>query len=206
MTPANTKPPGISDLDRRAAVFKALGHPTRLLMVNLSWEKARHGEELAAILKITPATASFHLAQLVEVGLLLARRDPPYQMYAPDRARFAATLEALARTPQPPLEGGADPYRQKVLRSFMRHGRLVSLPAQRKKRDVILEKLAEEFEFGRDYPEREVNLRLAEFFDDFFTLRRELIGRGLMTRDKGIYRRVAEPELRTPQQMDDHAL
>ncbi len=111
-------------------------------------------------------------------------------MYAPDKARFGATLESLCRQPQQEVPPGTDDYQQKVLRAFLKQGRLVRIPAQRKKRDVILDVLAELFEPDRDYPEREVNLKLAEFHEDFFTLRRELIGRGLMTREGGVYRRV----------------
>ena len=181
-------------MNARAAVFKALGHPTRLLMVSLAWDRPRHGEELAAILKITPATVSHHLAQLVEAGLMGARRDGAYQMYAPNKARFGATLESLCHQPQQNAPPDNDAYRQKVLRAFLKEGRLIRIPAQRKKRDVILNLLVQAFEPGREYPEREVNLKLSEYHEDFFTLRRELVGRGLMTRGGGIYRRVAEPE------------
>ena len=83
-----------------------------------------------------------------------------------------------------------DPFREKVLRDFFKHGRLIKIPSQRKKRDVILEKMVQSFEFERDYPEKEVNTIILEFHDDFATLRRELIGLGLMTRENGIYQRV----------------
>nr|MCR4869812.1 DUF2087 domain-containing protein [Atopobiaceae bacterium] len=63
-------------------------------------------------------------------------------------------------------------------------------PAQRKKRLIVLERLAEEFEPGRDYSEREVNLAIANFHDDFCTLRRDLVDECFMRREDGQYRRV----------------
>lgn len=83
-----------------------------------------------------------------------------------------------------------DTFRHKVLRDFIKHGRLVQIPAQRKKRDYILEKIAEGFEFERRYAESEVNQIILEFHEDFATLRRELIGLGLLARENGVYWRV----------------
>lgn len=179
----------------RALLFKALSHPARLLILNLAWDRARTGEELAAILNLTPATVSHHLAQLSEVGLVGFQAQGNYRLYRTVAPALAPTLETLVRAPQP--AGPDDPearYRHKVLRAFMPHGRLIQIPAQRKKRDVILDFLAREFEPGRDYPEREVNLKISEYADDFFTLRRELVERGLLTRAAGIYRRVPDGE------------
>ena len=51
----------------------------------------------------------------------------------------------------------------------------------------VLEKLLESFEKGRQYTEKEVNLILADFNDDFCTLRREMIAENLMERDHGTY-------------------
>jgi ArsR family transcriptional regulator, arsenate/arsenite/antimonite-responsive transcriptional repressor len=61
---------------------------------------------------------------------------------------------------------------------------------QLKKQQIVLERLVEEFEPDRDYPEREVNQTLFEFHEDVAALRRGFIDRGLMTRERGVYRRV----------------
>ena len=70
------------NLEERAQLFKALGHPARLLMMNLIQQKPRHGEELAAILNLKPATVSHHLAKLADAGLLTATKDQYYQMFS----------------------------------------------------------------------------------------------------------------------------
>jgi hypothetical protein len=81
---------------------------------------------------------------------------------------------------------------EKVIRAFVRDGRLVSIPAKPSKREVLLPWLLDEcFPEDRDYEEKEVNQRLALLYPDVSALRRYLIDAGLMTRDAGIYRRAA---------------
>ena len=189
------------DLEARAAFFKALGHSARLLILNLARVKPRHGEELAAILGLNPATISHHLAKLAHVGLLKSTKDQYYQTYSLVGNLFEKRVGELVRLPQPGLaaEVEEDAYRTKVLRTFFNCGRLIGIPAQLKKRQIILEQLALEFEPGRAYSEREVNQILVEFHEDVASLRRGLISIGLMEREKGVYRRAAgNPPSREP--------
>lgn len=180
-------------LEQRADFFKALGHPSRVLIVNLCKQKSRHTEELASILSITPATVSHHLKQLEAAGILEGIKDGYYQNYSVKKAVLEQTLAALVSLREVQIEQSSetDGFRLKVLNTFFKHGRLRAIPAQRKKRDIILEKILTAFEFDHAYFEPEVNLILSEFHEDFFTLRRELIGAGLMTRQKGVYSRIA---------------
>lgn len=182
-----------TNLEMRAQFFKALGHPARLLILNLTQSKPRYTEELAAILNLKPATVSHHLSQLTAVGLLTSQKDQYYQMYSLTGDMLRKTLEELVTLPQPGLETAVaqDAYRDKVLKSFFKRGRLTQIPAQQKKRLVIMEKLVEEFEPDQSYSEQEVNRILIEFHDDVATLRRELIAFKLMTRDHGIYQRTS---------------
>jgi hypothetical protein len=81
---------------------------------------------------------------------------------------------------------------ERVIRAFVRDGRLTSIPAKPRKRELLLPYLLDlAFPEDRDYEEREVNQRLALLHRDVAALRRYLIDGGLMTRDAGIYRRVA---------------
>lgn len=84
-------------------------------------------------------------------------------------------------------------YEAKVLRDFMVDGRLKSIPARAKKKDVVLRHLVTLFEPGRRYPESEVNLVLQRVHPDYASLRRFLVDAGLMARDHGIYWRVGMP-------------
>jgi ArsR family transcriptional regulator len=184
------------NLEARAELFKSLGHPARLLILNLVAMRPRHGEELAAILKLKPATISFHLAKLMNVGLLSSRKDQYYQVYSLVGDPLKKTLEEVVELPQPGLMAGVevDAYRKKVLRTFFKHGRLTQIPAQLKKWQVILEKLVEEFEPERRYTELEVNRILLEFHEDVATLRRDLVDLGYMERESGVYWRVIHPQ------------
>jgi hypothetical protein len=85
--------------------------------------------------------------------------------------------------------------REKVLRAFVRDGRLVSIPAKPKKRELLLPFILERcFPEDRDYEEKEVNQRLALLYQDVSALRRYLIDARLMTREAGIYRRTTPPD------------
>jgi hypothetical protein len=75
-----------------------------------------------------------------------------------------------------------------VLRAFMnRDGRLLTVPAKRAKRLVVLDHLAQLFEPGERYPEPEVNRRLRAVHDDVAMLRRYLVDEGFLAREAGFY-------------------
>lgn len=185
-----TKSDKEENLEARAQLFKALGHPMRLLIMNLVLTKARHGEELAAILHLNPATVSHHLTKLADAGLLEARKDQYYQTYSLAQNVLQRTLDEVIRLPQPDLRAQVTPdaYREKVLRIFFKRGRLKQIPSQHKKQRIILEHIAQEFEPDRDYEEQEVNRILVEFNDDVAWLRRSLVEHKIMRRAHGIYR------------------
>lgn len=178
-----------ADLNARAAVFRALSHPVRLTLLRLTWTEPLSGETLARLMNLAPATVSHHLAQLAEAGLTTVRPDGHHRLHGANHAALGVTLATLIRGETAP-PAAEDPYRARVLRAFLKDGRLTRIPAQRKKRDVILHELAALFEPGRTYTEREVSDALAEFHPDFFTLRRELVGLGLLARENGMYWRV----------------
>ena len=82
-------------------------------------------------------------------------------------------------------------------RAFFKDGKLVSIPAQHKKRVYVLERLLEEFELQTVYPEAEVNKTLGRFHSDVTWLRRELVSQRMMVRSEGRYMRVSS-YVRTP--------
>ena len=81
-------------------------------------------------------------------------------------------------------------FERRVIRSFIRDGRLTTIPARERRRQVIYRYLRDVvFTEDRAYPEREVNQRLALFHPDVATIRRGMVDAGLVTRDGGEYRR-----------------
>ncbi|WP_428718335.1 DUF2087 domain-containing protein [Undibacterium curvum] len=75
----------------------------------------------------------------------------------------------------------------RVMASFVRDGRLLKIPEQRKKRLVILHWLLAQLDQHRPYPEAELNQFLLQFHEDCATLRREMIMHGLMQRENAVY-------------------
>jgi biotin operon repressor len=175
-------------------LFKALADEKRIRIAALLSRRELSVQEIAAEVELSPATVSHHLAILREAGLVEARHEQYYTLYRFRQQPMLDALKAMAIRPEPPEFGEEIPkFDQKVLAVYLVEGRLISIPTQRKKRDVILRYLAEQFDAGRVYSEKEVNQILVAYHDDVATLRRELVAEdaGLLRRDNGQYRRVS---------------
>ena len=83
-----------------------------------------------------------------------------------------------------------DAWERKVLKDFFEGTRLKEIPASRKKRSVIINWLANQFEPGVRYPEAQVNEIIERHHPDTAWLRRELIAEKLMQRENGMYWRI----------------
>ena len=169
-------------------ILKAVADETRLAVIAELEKSDSYVERLAEILSLTPATVCYHLKKMEKAGLVTCSRTQFYIIYSLRREVFSMTLGELAASALPERTAD-DPYREKVLSAFFRDGRLTALPVQKKKREIVLASIAERFDKGADYSEREVNEILFGVCDDPCTLRRELVGSGFMERKNGIYRR-----------------
>jgi hypothetical protein len=69
-------------------------------------------------------------------------------------------------------------------------GRLITVPAKRAKRLLVLDRLAQLFEPGERYPESEVNRLLRTAHEDVAMLRRYLVDEGFLDREAGVYWRI----------------
>jgi hypothetical protein len=78
----------------------------------------------------------------------------------------------------------------RVLATFVKDGRIVTMPTKRAKRLVVLDHVAQSFEPGRTYPEAEVNEVLRSFHEDVAALRRYLVDEGFLTREANVYWRT----------------
>jgi ArsR family transcriptional regulator len=180
--------------------LRALADASRLRIIGLLSGRAMAVEELAAASGLSAGTVVHHLKRLEAVGLVESKPRRPYVEYAVRIDRLQAVSKQLADLDRvdeagaelPGPEGESLPaYDAKVLRTFLQGGRLVSIPAQEKKRLVVLRYLtAHCFAEGRAYPEREINEALAAYNGDVAALRRYIVGAGLMTRSDGEYRRT----------------
>ena len=169
--------------------FKALADKNRLKIVGLLAEKSYSVEELAEMLQLKPPTVSHHLAKLVEAGLVRSHSESYYSVYQLDQSALEVKTRSMfsqRELSSVASEVDADAYDKKVIRDYSRRdGRLKTLPAQRKKLDAILRYVVKAFDEGKRYSEKQVNEILSRYHEDTATLRRELVGSGLMQRAGG---------------------
>ncbi len=172
-------------------IGRALADPTRIRILGLLAERPMYGQELAKVLDVKPPTVSHHIAPLVNAGLVRIRRENNYHYYELDSEgleHLAESTQHIARSlfAASPLPPKSD-EKARVVATFIKDGRLVSIPAQYKKRRYVMEELACSFEWGRLYDEKEVNAILKTFHDDVASLRREFIDQRIMMRESGRY-------------------
>lgn len=99
-----------------------------------------------------------------------------------EAARSVADLEI----PMDPVIGyGMTDAEQEVLSRYFSGRTLVEIPTGRSKRQVVLERLAQEFDVGRRYSEQQVNETLRPFHTDTAALRRHLVDEGFLDRTPG---------------------
>ena len=173
--------------------FKALANEARLKIVGLLAHQPRSVDELATMLNLSAPTVSHHLARLQAAGLVEARAEQHYHVYALNQATLETMAREILSTQTLDEMVGAvneDAFAQKVLGDFVVRGRLKTIPSQLKKRDVVVRWLAQKFEPGKRYPEKQVNAILKAHHEDFATLRRELVDHALLARKDGVYWRV----------------
>ena len=144
---------------------------------------ARTVEEVQRSTALSTRALVTALGRLVASELVVRNDDGDH--FVVEEAFRAA---AIAAAPEP---GGHEPdlvdQTTRVLRSFLRDNRLSSIPAAHGKRLIILDHLAQAFEPGRRYRERDVNAILARWHEDTAALRRYLVDDGFLDREGGEY-------------------
>ncbi len=79
------------------------------------------------------------------------------------------------------------------LRAFLRDGRIDAMPAKHSRRRQLLAEVAQVFEPGVRYPERQVDDVLGVLYPDYATLRRYLVDEDFLDRAEGEYWRIGGP-------------
>jgi hypothetical protein len=173
------------------AFFKAMANESRLRIVGLLAQRERTVQELAETLSLKEPTVSHHLAVLKDLGLVTVRPDGVMRWHALDAQALATMNRRLVSPDEVAALVPEESWESRVLAGFLdAEGRLKVVPASRRKRWVILQWLVEQFDEDRRYPEAEVNATLQRRHWDSATLRRELIGAAMMTREAGVYWRL----------------
>jgi hypothetical protein len=167
-------------------ILRALADPQRLAIAGLLARGPRTAAELASEIGLAPRRVRTHLTRLTSTGVARLQNDRRTYTLDPETLRWAAQQVGPPRDAGLAL-GAATEDEEAVLKTFFRDGRLTEIPTKRAKRLIVLERIAIEFEPGRDYDEKEVNVVLSAFFNDHASLRRYLVDEGFLDRDHGRY-------------------
>lgn len=171
-------------------LFKCLADKSRLQILKSLMQEDMYVERLAERLNLTAPTISFHLKKLEDVGAVESHKEQYYMMYSIKKEVFMTNIMDIIKeesTEAQLQKEREEAYRKKVIDAFFEYGRLKSIPSQRKKERIVLEEIAKVFEKGKIYTEREVNILIADFHDDFCTIRRDMISEKILDREHASY-------------------
>lgn len=180
--------------DRLLQFFQVFSNESRLRLIGHLANAEHSVGQLAQLLGLREPTVSHHLAELKELGLVEMRADGNMRFY---RLNTKA-LETISKDifAQPNLAALVPRSQlseeERILGSWVRDGRLREIPAQEKKKQVIVRWLAQQIDPDRHWAEKEFNEWLKQFNPDFATLRRYLVESGYVMRENGIYWRTPE--------------
>ena len=173
-------------MKEKLQLLKLLADETRLEILNILLREDSYVEKLACELSLTPATICYHLKKMEAAGIVNCSRTQFYMIYSVNREIFDKPLYELIKS-DVPTPDGEEKYESEVLSHFFKYGKLTQIPTQRKKREIVLQKIAEAFQFGRKYTETEVNDIIHNFHEDHCTIRREMVACGIMIRENAMY-------------------
>lgn len=177
--------------------FAALSDEERLRIAGLLAGHEATVQEIATLLQMRPRAVARHLATLADAGLVRSTQRGAPSNWSLDIAALREQrkrLLARERAASPADEPGTPEWERSVLANFFDGELLAVIPANLKKRHVVLAWLVERFERDTRYPEREVNEIIKRHHPDSSALRRELIDHRYMQRENGVYWRVERTE------------
>ncbi|OZM56843.1 ArsR family transcriptional regulator [Lottiidibacillus patelloidae] len=179
-------------LNRLVNFHKTLGDPTRIRILSLLATGPLHGQAIAGKLGLKAPTITHHMTKLRDTGIVFQRRDKNTIYYYIDEDKVRSYSDALAnmltQANNEKEEDGSMKTQATILNNFLEaDGTLKHLPAQRKKKIIVLKHIIKGLERGKKYPEKEINDYIKRFHSDYATIRREFIINHFMYRENNIY-------------------
>ncbi|MGG3622768.1 metalloregulator ArsR/SmtB family transcription factor [Bacillus gobiensis] len=163
-------------LNRVIQFHKTLGDETRLKIIALLRSGPLHGQALSGKLGLKPPTITHHIGKLKEVGLIKERREKNTVYFYFIESELERSLHVTKEIGKKQKLKVTLEERHTIEKNFFSpDGKLMQIPAQQKKKIIILAKLAEGLEANKVYSEREISDYLKRYHNDYATLRRELI-------------------------------
>ncbi|WP_053376995.1 DUF2087 domain-containing protein [Paenibacillus sp. FJAT-27812] len=184
-------------LDKVVAYHKALADATRIKLLIMLAEGELNGQELAEKLGVTPATVTHHATKLREASLINERREKNTIYFSLNhyfiKSNASAAEQLIYRNAGTErglesMEESSKRLQDSVIRNFFTaEGKLKHIPAQHKKKLIALQHIVSQLTRGQKYTEKEINVFIKGFHDDFATIRREFIMHQYMFRENDIY-------------------
>ena len=193
------------EMEKIVSFLKVMADKSRFRLLSLLSEREYTVKELAEELELKEPTISWHLTMLRNNDMVDVRQEGTSHYYRLKQQGVHALLKDLKRKVQEEAaQDDSDEFERQILNTFFQkegvreikledrtiqvvQHRLKEIPTQRKKQVIVLRRLAQEFEPGVHYTEKEVNEILKRFHPDFASLRRYLIDNKLMERDTRLY-------------------
>ena len=170
-----------------AAIVGLLADDDRRRVVAALTLGSRDVSSVTTMTGMAPDRVTRALGRLAQAGLVVSADDG--SLAVAGAAFQRAARAALARPPR--REHAGEPEdRRKVLDAFVHDGLITTIPAARSKRLIVLDWVAQDFEPGVHYPERQVNEVLSRRHADTAALRRYLVDEGMLDREAGEYWRA----------------
>ena len=182
--------------DQLLRFFQVFSNESRLKIIGHLAGGEKSVGELADLLQLKEPTVSHHLAELKGIGLVSARAEGTMRIYRLE----TKALEAISKDifAQPNLAALVKPSElteeERTLRTWVKDGRIVDIPAQEKKKQILIRWLARQIDPKRRWTEREFSEWLSQFNEDYAFLRRYLVDNHYMARENGIYWRTPESD------------
>lgn len=178
-------------LDRIVNFHKTIGDKTRIRIISLLKAGPLHGQAIAGKLGLKPPTISHHLSKLKEIDIVYQRRDKNtiyFYLNKDKLERMALEIIRIGDEEMCERFDITDEEKSKVIKNFIDgNGKLKALPAQRKKKLILLEYMLRGLEHGKAYKETEINEYIQQYHQDFATIRREFVMAHFMYRQDSIY-------------------
>ena len=168
--------------------LQAAGQQERLHILGILAEQSASVPELAKRTGLKETAVIKHLGRLKSASLVQETSPFTYQLNETALQQINHTVFHRGDSQN------KETLRQRVLRHYTDGPRLKLLPENREELREIAGWLTELFDADTNYPEKEVNERLHRAHPDHATMRRLLIDFGFMTRSRGIYQKVGNPQ------------
>jgi hypothetical protein len=177
-----------------------LSDTLRLKLVGLLLVQAYSLEELATLLDIKVSLVARHLRKLHHLNLIETQTEKTSiaSRYALNMKSFRLLMaswhtEQELLSPSNKLHVDESIFTEEereVVRRYFAGTRLTTIPAGRKSLEILVKWFAQLFEIDAYYSEKEVNEIIQRHYHDYAFFKKDLVGRGYLQRDKGIFKRV----------------